>query len=89
MSKKHGASKKRKKAARKRSRARSTASRLAALADALNACESAGLRIRFYRGAMFCDQGVLVPPEKKGQKWEARVFRAHPHGRPPAGGDDD
>ena len=88
MSKKHGASKKRKKAARKRSRARSTASRLAALADALNACESAGLRIRFTHGAAFCDQGVVVPPLKRCQKWEARPFRANPHGRV-APGDDD
>lgn len=89
MSKKHGASKKRKKAARKRSRSRSTASRLAALADTLNACEAAGLRIRFAHGAAFCEQGVVVPPVKKGQRWEARAFRAHPHSRPPAGGDDD
>lgn len=78
MSKKHGASKKRKKAARKRSRSRSTASRLAALADALNTCESAGLRIRFAHGAAFCEQGVVVPPVVKGQKWEARPFRSHP-----------
>jgi hypothetical protein len=78
VSKKHGASKKRKKAARKRARAKSTASRLAALADALNACETAGLRIRFAHGAAFCDQGVVLPPAKKGQTWEARPFRAHP-----------
>lgn len=89
MSKKHGASKKRKKAARKRSRSRSTAARLAALADALNACEAAGLRIRFAHGAAFCDQGVVVPPVKRGQQWEARPFRVHPHSRPPGDGDDD
>ena len=89
MSKKHGASKKRKKAARKRSRSKSTASRLAALADALNACETAGLRIRFAHGAAFCDEGVVLPPTKKGQGWAARLFHVHPHGRPAAGGDDD
>jgi hypothetical protein len=89
LSKKHGASKKRKKAARKRTRSKSTASRLAALADALNACEAAGLRIRFAHGAAFCDQGVVLPPAKKGQGWAARLFRVHPHGRPAAGGDDD
>ena len=88
MSKKHGASKRRKKAARKRSRSRSTASRLAALADALNACEAAGLRIRFTHGAAFCEQGVIVPPLKKGQGWAARTFLRNPHGRLAAGDDD-
>jgi hypothetical protein len=78
VSKKHGASKKRKKAARKRSRAKSTASLLAALAESLNACDRRGLRIRFTHGAAFCEQGVVVPPVKKGQHWEARLFRPHP-----------
>ena len=78
MSKKHGASKRRKKAARKRSRSKSTASLLAGVADALNACDRRGLRIRFAHGAAFCEQGVVVPPVKKGQHWEARLFRPHP-----------
>ena len=78
MSKKPGASKRRKKAARKRSRAKSTASLLAGVADALNACDRRGLRIRFAHGAAFCNEGVVVPPVKKGQHWEARLFRPHP-----------
>lgn len=89
MSKKHGASKKRKKAARKRSRSKSTASRLAALADALNSCETAGLRIRFAHGAAFCDEGVVVPPVEKGQKWEGRPFRGRPSAHPDRDWDND
>ncbi len=88
MSKKHGASKKRKKAARKRSRSKSTASRLAALADALNACETAGLHLRFRHGAAYCDEGVVLPPARKGQGWAARTFLRNPHGRLAAGDDD-
>lgn len=88
MSKRHGASKKRKKAARKRSRSRTTAARLAALAAALNACEAAGLRIRFSHGAAYCDEGVVLPPARKGQDWAARTFLRNPHGRL-APGDDD
>ena len=78
MSKKHWASKKRKKAARQRARAKSTPALLAGVADALNACDRRGLRIRFAHGAAFCEQGVVVPPVKKGQHWEARLFRPHP-----------
>lgn len=78
MSKRHGASKKRKKAARKRSRTKSPASLLAAAADALNACEARGVRIRFAHGAAICEQGILLPPIKKGQGWEARPFRDRP-----------
>ncbi len=80
MSKKHGASKKRKKAARKRSRAKSTAALLAGVAESLNACDRRGLRIRFAHGAAICEQGAVVPPVKKGQKWEARPFRPRPGG---------
>ena len=89
MSKKHGARKRRKKAARKRSAAKSTASLLAALADALNACDRRGVRIRFAHGAAFCEQGCVVPPVKKGQKWEARPFRARPDGVKAGDRDDD
>jgi len=88
LSKKHGASKKRKKAARKRSRAKSAAARLTAVADALNSCERAGLHLRFTQGAAFCDEGVVLPPARKGQGWAARTFLRNPHGRL-APGDDD
>ena len=80
MSKKHGASKKRKKAARKRARSKSTPALLAAVAESLNACDRRGLRIRFAHGAAICEQGAVVPPVKKGQKWEARPFRLRPGG---------
>ena len=89
MSKKHGASKKRKKAARKRSRSRSTLALLSSVADALNACDRRGLKIRFAFGAAYCEQGVVVPPLDKGQKWEARPFRGRPRGIPDRDWDDD
>lgn len=89
MSKKHGARKRRKKAARKRARAKSPASLLAALAEALNACDRRGVKIHFAHGAAFCDQGVLLPPTRKGQKWEARPFRTRPDGAAAARDWDD
>lgn len=89
MSKKQGQRKRRKKAARKRTRDKSTAYLLAALAESLNACERRGLRVRFAHGAAFCDQGVVLPPVKKGQSWEARPFRDRPDARQSHGHDDD
>ena len=67
MSKKHGQRKRRKKAARKRARAKSAAGLLHNLADALNACDKAGLRIRLGYGYPFCEQGIVLPPTRKGQ----------------------
>ncbi len=81
MSKKQGQRKRRKKAARKRARAKSAAALLYGLADALNACEKAGLRMRLGYGYPFCEQGVVLPPVKKGQSWEARPFRDRPDAR--------
>ena len=80
MSKKHGQRKRRKKAARKRARAKSAAGLLHNLADALNACDKAGLRIRLGYGYPFCEQGIVLPPTRKGQHWEARPFAARPDG---------
>lgn len=89
MSKKHGQRKRRKKAARKRSRAKSPASLLAALADALNACDRRGVKIHFGHGAAFSDQGIVLPPVHKGQKWEARPFAPRPDGVAARDWDDD
>lgn len=89
MSKKHGQRKRRKKAARKRSRAKSPVSLLANLADALNACDRRGVKIHFGHGAAFSDQGVVLPPVRKGQKWEARPFRGRPDGVRSGDWDDD
>jgi hypothetical protein len=90
VSKKHGARKRRKKAARKRARARSDAGLLTALADALNACEKRGMAIHLgYGGAIFCRHGVILPPVKKGQRWEARPAPARPDGPALRDWDDD
>ena len=89
VSKKHGQRKRRKKAARKRARAKSAAGLLHNLADALNACDKAGLRIRLGYGYPFCEQGIVLPPTRKGQHWEARPFAARPDGLVSADHDDD
>jgi hypothetical protein len=77
LSKKQGQGKKRRKQARARKR-RDTAPAglLAALAAALNNCEQHGVKIRFRHGAAYSFYGVVLPPEGKGQVWDARVFRA-------------
>jgi hypothetical protein len=87
VSKKKGASKKRRKQARAKRNAKHPASLLAAVAAALNACEQAGLHPRFRHGAAYCYHGVVLPPLGKQQKWEARVFRAIPQSPPGGGGD--
>jgi hypothetical protein len=75
MSKKHGARKKR----RRKNKKRTPAALLGNLAEALNACERKGVKIRLRHGAVWSYYGVIVPPPpgKKGQ-WEARPFR-HNH----------
>jgi hypothetical protein len=89
VSKRKGQRKKRRK---KASQARKTtrAGLLGALADALNACETAGMRVRFRHGAAFCHDGAVIPPEKKGGRWAARPFRPGPlsPGEPPDDLDD-
>lgn len=89
MSKKHGQRKRRKKAARKRSRAKSAAALLHNLAEALNACEKAGMKMHLGHGYPFCLQGIVLPPVKRGQRWEARPFATRPDGLVSDGHDDD
>lgn len=60
-----------------------TAALLAGVADALNACEKAGIRIRHPKVAVLTDYGAIIP-FKKG--WEARAFGGAGH---PADGLDD
>ena len=63
---------------------------LAAVADALNACERAGIKVRLRHGAVITHWGVVVPPERKGQAWEARAFSALPQSPAESeAGDDD
>jgi hypothetical protein len=74
VSKRKGrAKKRRRKAAAKRKATRTGL--LGALADSLNACEKAGMRVHFRHGAVFCHDGVVIPPDRKGGKWAARPFR--------------
>lgn len=89
MSKKSGAARKRRKKAKARKR-RDTAPQglLTALAEALNKCEAHGVKVRFRHGAAYSYHGVVLPPEGKGTRWEARAFRAVPQS-PQAGDDDD
>lgn len=68
MSRKHGASKKRRRAMAKQP--------LAALARVLNEAERGGLNPRIRHGAIWCDTGVVLPPEASGRAWEARKFRS-------------
>lgn len=79
LSKKHSARRLRKKRARKRGRSKSPAALLTTLADSLNACERAGMTMHAGHGGLIhCLQGVVLPPVKKGQKWEARPFPKRP-----------
>ena len=91
MSKKQGAKRKRRKAQARAKRkpppSTSPASLLAAVADALNACEQAGMRMRLGRGAAWCYHGVVLPPVKK-RPWEARTFGGPPEDAPPEAPDD-
>lgn len=68
MSKKHGASRK-----RRRAMARQP---LAVLARVLNEAEAGGLNPRIRHGAIWCDLGVVLPPEAPGRAWVARKFRS-------------
>lgn len=100
LSKKHGQRKRRKKAARKRSRPasiplcpschipdeHSPSALLTALADLLNACETAGVKVKFRHGAAYSSHGYVLPPVVKGQMWLARV---QDYGRPDATVDYD
>ena len=75
MSKRKGAARKRRKAAKARKRHnRTPAALLTRLADALNACEQAGMKVRFRHGAAFSYFGCVLPPEGKGNAWVARSF---------------
>lgn len=75
MSKKKGAAK------RKRRKALSTAKQqpqalLEAVANAMNACEDAGMKIRIIPGpVILTERGVILPPWKEGKKykgWDVR-----------------
>jgi len=89
LSKRSGAAKKRRKKAKARKR-RDTAPQglLTSLAEVLNRCEAHGVKVRFRHGAAYSHHGVVLPPEGKGTRWEARAFRAVPLS-PPAGDPDD
>ena len=51
---------------------------LAHLAAALNACEQAGVKVRFRHGAVYTAAGVILPPLKPGQDWAARTLTYDP-----------
>lgn len=55
---------------------RTPADLLSSLAAALNDCEQGGVKIRQHHGSLICDFGVVLPPAKKGGKWDARLFAA-------------
>ena len=59
---------------------------LTAVADALNACEDAGLRVRLRRDVVFTGAGWVLPP-LEGGRWVAR-FPSMDHGLAPADPDD-
>jgi len=90
LSKRKGRAKKRRKAAKARKR-RDTAppGLLTRLAEALNACEQHGVRVRFRHGAAYSHYGVVLPPEGKGTRWEARAFGMSPLSPAEDGGEDD
>lgn len=69
MSKRKGHRKKRRRRSPRNARAR-----LSAVAAALNRCEQHGECVRFMGGAIFTQAGAILPPTKKGQKWDARMF---------------
>jgi len=85
LSKRKGAARKRRKAAKaRRRRDNAPAGLLTALAEALNRCEEHGVKVRFRHGAAYSHHGVVLPPEGKGTRWEARAF-----GRLPGSPADD
>lgn len=83
MSKRKGHRKKRRKRAAQARKA-TRPGLLGALADALNACETAGMRPRFTYGIVFTEFGVI---DRKKGRWVARPFTVAP-GAPPAAVDD-
>lgn len=90
MSRKHGHRRKRKrKAARKR--ASSARAKLEAVADALDACDRAGLSPRLVQGAVMTRAGyVLLLPAKdrKRDRWSARAMALDPLSPSDEGPDD-
>lgn len=91
MSKKKGQRKRRRKASKKHARPAVTpTSVLASLAALLNAAETAGTPVRFWRGGTaFTEAGVIIPPVRKGQRWEVRPLRQDPLGAPWDPDDED
>jgi hypothetical protein len=67
VSKKHGHRKK-----RHRKKARTAPALLAAVAQALTACESAGLKVKLSHGAVATRRGYVVP--LGGGRWVARTL---------------
>jgi hypothetical protein len=45
--------------------------------------------MRLGAGAPFCEQGVILPPMRKGQLWEARTYAKRPDGVGAVGDEDD
>ncbi len=76
MSKKHGVRKRRLKKARRYARS-NPAQLLADVARALNACENAGVSVRFRHGAAWNQHGVILPPVHGGP-WEVRTYVLSP-----------
>lgn len=58
---------------------------LGAVADALNACQSAGIDVKLKHGAVMTEAGYVLPVR---DGWVART-RTYTEFTPPAGDDDD
>ena len=59
---------------------------LAGLADALNACEAAGLAVKLKHGAVHTRLGFVF--EVGDKRWEARTLAYSPFGTPPEADDE-
>jgi len=81
VSKKHGHRKK-----RRRKKARTAPALLAAVAQALTACEAAGLKVKLSHGAVATRQGYVVP--LGDGRWGARTL-VWTEFSPSGGSDDD
>ena len=57
---------------------------LGAVADALNACQSAGIDVKLKHGAVITPYGYVLPADR----WVART-RTYTEFTPPPGDDDD
>ena len=55
---------------------------LRALAQVLNSCADAGVKVRFAHGALVTREGVVLPP-LKGGRWAARTLTYDPLSPPP------